>query len=281
MQHAVAGPGCLLARSHRTEVYVWSERAVLKLPCPGWEHQVALEEENTRAVQGTPLPVRRVVGRVRVDGREGLLLERLDGPTVLQLLARRPLMLPRVARLLAQVHAEVHAQVVPALRPLRGELREYLHAAPLPGALRQTLLRYLERLAWDECVCHGDFHPGNLFLTGRGVRVIDWLDAVHGPPLYDVATTVLTLRTGLAPDTRVPRWLVRAAQAALCGAYLRRYFALRPAGREHFALWQVLAGARMLAEDAPVDRARLTAAIRRAADEAARQGTGVRRSDGI
>jgi aminoglycoside phosphotransferase (APT) family kinase protein len=85
---------------------------------------------------------------------DGLVLEHVDGRTMLSALRRRPWQAARSARTLAQLHAR-------------------LHEIPFEG----------ERLL------HLDLHPDNVLLSSRGPVVIDWTNARAGEPALDVALT--------------------------------------------------------------------------------------------
>jgi aminoglycoside phosphotransferase (APT) family kinase protein len=85
---------------------------------------------------------------------DGLVLEFVDGPTMLADLRRRPWRIARHARTLAELHARVHE-------------------IPYEG----------ERLL------HLDLHPENVLLSSRGPVVIDWTNARAGDPNLDVALT--------------------------------------------------------------------------------------------
>lgn len=103
--------------------------------------------EHARA-HGFPVPE---VFEVRDDA---LVLELVDGPTMLADLGRRPWRLAHHARTLAELHARVHK-------------------IPYEG----------ERLL------HLDLHPDNVLLSSRGPVVIDWTNAQAGDPDLDVALT--------------------------------------------------------------------------------------------
>jgi streptomycin 6-kinase len=103
--------------------------------------------EHARA-HGFPVPE---VLEVRGDA---LVLELVDGPTMLAELGRRPWLLGRHARTLAGLH-------------------ERLHEIPYEG--RRLL--------------HLDLHPDNVLLSGRGPVVIDWTNARPGDPGVDLALT--------------------------------------------------------------------------------------------
>ena len=104
------------------------------------------------AANGYPVP------RVFEIGADALVLERIDGPTMLGDLWRRPWRLSVHAGTLARLHRALHEIDAPA------ELGE--------GRL-----------------LHMDLHPENVMLSPSGPVVIDWTNARAGDPALDVAMT--------------------------------------------------------------------------------------------
>jgi Phosphotransferase enzyme family len=105
---------------------------------------------------GYPVP------RVWEVSPDALVLDRIDGPTMLDDLRRRPWSLRGHARLLAQLHGRLHEIPAPEGLPAAG-----------PG----------DRLL------HLDLHPDNVILSPAGPVVIDWTNARRGEPALDVALT--------------------------------------------------------------------------------------------
>jgi streptomycin 6-kinase len=97
-----------------------------------------------------------------VDGAD-LVMERIDGPTMLVALGEGTLEIAQAARTLAQLQDRLHR---------------------LPGRARA--------LAGDR-VIHLDFHPENVMVGSRGPMVIDWRNATDGPPDLDVAMSAVIL----------------------------------------------------------------------------------------
>jgi tRNA A-37 threonylcarbamoyl transferase component Bud32 len=113
-----------------------------------------------RYVQGRGYPV---PGVIDVTGPD-LVLERIDGPTMLEDLRRRPWRFRAHAKTLARLHRELHAMPPPDF--LRGE----------GGA-----------------ILHLDLHPENVMLARKRPVVIDWANAARGDPPLDVALTAVVL----------------------------------------------------------------------------------------
>ena len=124
---------------------------------------------------------------------DALVLERIDGPTMLADLRRLPWRTVPHARTLAELHAR-------------------LHEIPFEG----------ERLL------HLDLHPNNILLSARGAVVIDWTNARAGDPSLDVALTWVIGVTSAGLAGRALTWLFlrhvdrEAANSALPNAVALR-----------------------------------------------------------
>jgi aminoglycoside phosphotransferase (APT) family kinase protein len=232
------------------EIYAWQEGTILKLYrdwCPAnWvEHEAHIAEVVTQA----GLPVPRAFGMVEVNGRRGLVYERLDGDSMLQVMLRQPPKLPWYGRMLADLHFEMHRHSVTGLPEQRGQLEHSITAAKsLPEELRAAALEALARLPGGDRLCHGDFHPENVLMTARGPVIIDWMTACCGNPWADVARTHLLLTIGQTPAriNVLIRMLILLGRRTFYGAYMGRYQTLAPDGKEQLPAWiAVMAAARV------------------------------------
>jgi aminoglycoside phosphotransferase (APT) family kinase protein len=140
-------------------------------------------------VHGFPVPA-----VAWAEGRD-LVMQRLEGPTMLDDIGRRPWRTPAHGRTLAGLHRQL-AELPP----------------PPAGAAEQ---------GEGDAVVHGDLHPGNVVLTPVGPVVIDWSNARCGHRLDDVAQTWLLLATSDLPGGRVGRLLAGLA----CRVFLRSFLA--------------------------------------------------------
>jgi thiamine kinase len=173
-----------IGEGRASEVFAWGEGKVLKLLRP-WQSETWGDRElrATAAAFEAGLPVPRVFGTERLDGRLGMVMERVEGPSLLQVLVRRPWRAGAVARCLAEVQARLHAGRIQGLDPLAEKLRWWIGRAPLPAPVLRQAEEALARMPAGEAACHGDLHPDNVVLTPRGPVVIDWSEVAAGPAL--------------------------------------------------------------------------------------------------
>ena len=257
-----------IAVGRTAEVYAWDEGQILKLYrdwCPpGW---VDFEARIGRVVQDAGLPVPAVGDMVEINGRRGLVYERLEGVSMFNTLIARPWTIVRFGRLTAELHAAMHASPSPFDLPdQRARLKGAIERAQsLPDDLRRKTLAVLETCPDGDRLCHGDFHPDNVLMTQRGPVIIDWMTATRGDPLGDVARTVLLMTVGEPPTGVLIRLLTRLMRGSrsVRTAYLKRYFESRPEGRERLGKWLGVTYAARLAEDIKGETKQLIAFVKR------------------
>ncbi|HEY6959777.1 MAG TPA: RIO1 family regulatory kinase/ATPase [Candidatus Limnocylindria bacterium] len=150
----------LIAHGRDADVYAAGDGRVLRR---FRTHDVSAHELLAmRVARAHGYPVPEVFS---ATGRD-LVMQRIDAPTMLEVLERDLTELDRHARLLAALHERLHVIGAPA------ELR-----AIGPG----------------NALLHLDLHPANVLLAPDGPYVIDWTNAARGHWADDVAQTVTIL----------------------------------------------------------------------------------------
>jgi aminoglycoside phosphotransferase (APT) family kinase protein len=237
------GGAAVVGKGFCSDVYAWGEGRVLKLfhGRDGGE-RADREFAATRAVHAAGLPVPAAFEVVKVEGRRGIVFERIEGVSLLGHVQRRPWALFGAVRLLAELHARIHRCAAPAELPtLRERIAARIDAAEgVAAAQRQTARGRLACLPDGTALCHGDFHPGNVLVTPRGPVVIDWSSASRGDPLGDVACTSRLMRTAHLPPwaPATMHLLLRCLRPVMHRAYLKRYFQLHAGRRRQIEAWQ-------------------------------------------
>lgn len=147
MGSALVEPEMPIASGRDADVYAVGAERVLRRYRAGGD--VAPEAAVMAHVAAHGYPVPEVFA---ADGTD-LIMERLQGRTLLAEALDGAVAVTDAAELLADLHLRLHA---------------------LPGR-----------------VLHMDLHPNNVMVTPRGPMVIDWRNATEGPADLDVAVTAL------------------------------------------------------------------------------------------
>lgn len=174
-------PGPLVGRGRAADVYDVGGGRVLRRYRS--EHDSGPEAAAMAHLSRHGFPVPTVHD---VAGRD-LVMDRVDGPSQLDVLQRRPWRAAACGRELAELHHR-------------------LDRIPPLGATGR--------------VVHLDLHPGNVLCTASGPVVIDWSNARDGRSAEDVATTWLLLAVGRPDGGRTLQVLAAVLRRRLLAAFL-------------------------------------------------------------
>jgi hypothetical protein len=257
----------LIAAGREAEVFAWTDGLALRLLRePIADHRLEREVDVMKTVRSMVALAPATERLIEVDGRPGMILERIDGPTLLAMLAR----LPRPiwgGRLTGHVHARINQLTPPeSLPPLKAWIRPRIQDAPLPAEMIARALRLLDLLPRGNYLLHGDLHPANILMPPAGPLVIDWPNATSGPPEADVARTITILQFGAVPDNspRVVRLFSGLGRRPLIRAYIREYERTQPLDHAALTDWRFVRAIDRVAEAVPNERRQLVAHLERA-----------------
>lgn len=256
--------GAPIAAGRTAEVFAFGEGRVLKLLRPGFpvemgEREARLAERVGAVYAGAP----KCLGSAAVEGRFGLIYERVKGPSMDDEIRRHPWALDRQARTLASLHVAMHESSGVGLPDQLPALRAAIERASplLQAAARDTVARRLDRLSTGTSICHGDLHPGNVILGSDRAVVIDWENARSGNPAGDVARAIYLIRDTPIDVSPVFARFAAAIRRRFTDSYLARYRQLRPLVPEELTAWRLPILAARLAEGIQEERRSLLARI--------------------
>lgn len=186
---------------------------------------------------------------IEVEGRIGIVFERIEGVSLFEQTQARPWKLFSVIRLVAELHAEIHRFTAPGGLPtLHQRITARIESSKASAQAKQAALDRLATLPQGSTLCHGDFHPGNVLMSPRGPVVIDWSSASRGSPIGDVACTSRLLRAASLPPWAAwySHLMLRCLRSRMHRSYLKWYFRRRPGSRKEVETWQMPLSTAML-----------------------------------
>lgn len=250
--------GKRIAHGLTSEIYEVDGDRVVKLYFPWMGREKAEWEFSvTKALHAGGVPVPKPFEIIEADQRLGLVLECLHGISMMREVAKKPWRMISGTRQAARIQAQLHACRAPAELPTqRMQIEQWIaRAKDLDPTDRVAARDALAKIKNGDAICHGDFHPENIFLTAKGPIIIDWSGGTRGDPIGDLARTASLIRHAEIPSDWpfFIRAFVRVSRGFLLNVYLRAYFEIRPGHAEELTFWEPIQKAAMSAWRARMD----------------------------
>jgi tRNA A-37 threonylcarbamoyl transferase component Bud32 len=190
---------------------------------------------------------------IEVDDTKGILLDFVEGRSMLQNLASKPWLVLRYAKKMANLHFNTHRADFKGnkcIKPLSQSIADQISRVNLLTSEEKTaILSYLSCLPDGSSLCHGDFHPDNIIVSKDRLVTVDWITARLGNPIADVARTWLLLTMGTLPEnkTAFEIFLAKHLRDIFCSGYLQEYRKLSNFASQEFEKWKLpIAAARLI-----------------------------------
>ena len=236
----------------QSEGVAWHNDTVLKLFRRGMdERRVKSEFHNALAAFNVGIPTPKPMQILESNGRSGIVFERVQGPSLLEIALASPEHAAEAGVKLADLHHSIHSRSATELPSQSTRLRARIErAAGLDEVVRAELIAQIVNMQGRLVFCHGDFHPGNVMVSPQRSVILDWYDATSGFAEVDVARTVMLLRfaefPGSADQNISQKW--EACRTSLLQSYCARYSANNANGMSASHQWQQVVIAARLAE---------------------------------
>ncbi|RAV22745.1 phosphotransferase family protein [Paenibacillus contaminans] len=254
--------GIKIGEGNTAEIFAWGDGKVIKLFREFMPRSTIEQEWSvSQAILSAGLPVPRVFGLEEVDGKTGIIYERIGASSMLERLLENPALAEEMGCRMAVLHAAMHSRIdVRRMTSQKNALEKaILHADLLQDKEKDEIVARLHKLPEGKSLCHGDFHPGNVLLGKSGPIVIDWSTGVAGNASADAMRTRMMLEHAVLPPETAGDWSRRleAIRMKLCKAYLEGYLKLTETDKESIEEWELPVAAARLDEGVPAEEKRI------------------------
>jgi aminoglycoside phosphotransferase (APT) family kinase protein len=181
----------IVERSNKT-IYL-EDGKVYKVMGPEYPASDVFNEAlNLAAVGETGLRVPKIVGVNKIDGKWALVWDYVEGTTLLDLMKREPDRVGEFLDRFVDIQLEMHRYSATRLPVLIDKMHRKIRASGLDDTTRYELHTRLDSMPRHTKLCHGDFTPSNIVITGNNeAYIIDWSHASQGNASADAAQTWL------------------------------------------------------------------------------------------
>ncbi|MWC27653.1 phosphotransferase family protein [Paenibacillus sp. MMS18-CY102] len=213
--------GEIIGQGNTATVYEWEEGRALKLFFQGYpQHAVETEFLNAVAINELNFDKPKAYEMINCEDRVGIVYDRVEGEPLLGWLFRTG-DIQGCAEYMAGLHTAIVQNSVSNVMNYKHFLKYHIENAQSASPMeRERALEMLDQLKDGDTLCHGDFHPGNIMLSGGHTAVIDFMNVCHGDYLYDVARTVYLVEYTPVPAETEDREAFLRLKKSLADHYL-------------------------------------------------------------
>ena len=184
----------MIGVGNTAEVFEYGEGKVCKLFFPGYpKDAVEREYRNAKEVYRLGFPVPAVYETVVLEGRNGIVYEKIAGKSMLESIFENP----EEAYVYLEQFVRVQKEWLTACSDSVLSYKEYLNVLVKGDGqvVEASLVDEIKDLPEGDTLLHGDFHPGNILIAqDNRTVVIDFMNVCRGPALYDIARTYVLLK---------------------------------------------------------------------------------------
>jgi hypothetical protein len=221
--------GAPLFTSRSSEIYSWQGNTLLKLFRSGVGLELIENEEiNTTETYDKGVSKVKCYGHVHIEDRTGIIIERVDGKTLISLLGSKPLILFKASGIMAELQVKMHNTHTEKIRSYKGMVISALDTEPmsfLSENEKKIAVSKLKALPDGNSILHFDYHPDNIMSDGKNATIIDWMTAARGVPAADVAATLYLLNEGeMIPGlNKAVAAVMEVIRKSICKKYYSEY----------------------------------------------------------
>ncbi|MDR2631294.1 MAG: phosphotransferase [Spirochaetaceae bacterium] len=202
---------------------------------------VLSEALNLAAVGETALKVPQLAEVTHINGKWAIVWEYVEGITLAELMDQNKDREDVYLERFVDIQLEMHRYSATRLPLLSEKMHRKILASGLDATTRYELRTRLESMPKHTKLCHGDFNPSNIIITGKDeAYIIDWSHAAQGNASADAAQTYLLF------------WLTGNIKRA--DKYLSLFCKKSDTAKQYVEKWLSIAAASQLSKARPEER---------------------------
>lgn len=211
----------IVGTGNTATIYEWGKGRVLKLFHKGYPKEfVENEFHNAMAIRNMNFVKPKAHEIISYEGKMGIVYDRVEGESLFDFVIKTG-DVHKCAEYMAKLHKKILQNKISNVSSYKEFLKFHLLNASTVNKDRvEDALKLIYNLPDGNTLCHGDFHPGNIIISGGNAIVIDFMNVCCGNFLYDVARTVFLVEYTPVPEGADNRKGILSFKKTLADLYL-------------------------------------------------------------
>jgi thiamine kinase-like enzyme len=232
----------MVGEGNTAQVYDYEPDKVLKLYRKGIPVKICEDEIHITKLVSEKIKVcPRVYQKINYKGRIGGVYEKISGVSLSQMMLKDIRNLQYYSRFMAKYHKEIHQEIDADLPSVHEKLKSDIERVDcLTVQEKEDVYSYLDKLPYGNCLCHFDYHPGNIMIDeNKKVKIIDWMTACKGDIAADIAQTEILLTISeMASVNILWRKIIKFVQRFIYATYIEEQMKISNIKQENIDRWK-------------------------------------------
>lgn len=234
----------LIAKGGEADVYDIGDGKVLRVLRNQNGRSFGTEKELFPLLGKHHISVPTVYEYIETDDMIAITMQKISGISMLDQLRHHPFQIIHGIEKFAGMHAHllnIHSGgKLYSIHDIVSRLT--LQASFLDQKLIDFVWKLLKELPVSDCLCHGDFHPGNILIQDNTCYIIDWGAAYCGNYVSDIAHTYLLMtNVPMIPgQNRMQHAIISGIGHFMSKTYLKQILKLKEFSLSDFSKWTVI-----------------------------------------
>lgn len=214
--------GTLLGTGNTADIFEFEVGKVIKLFKKDYPiKSVEVEFRNAQALKTFEFSKPNAYEIIEYKDRYGIIYDRIKGKSLLSnILETKDII--NCAKQMAKLHQKILKCKIGENNKNIINYKEFLYKnIALSVRSHEEVSKLLNTIQDDNSLCHGDFHPGNIFIDNEDEIVIDFMNVCKGPYLYDVARTFYLIKYTPVQDSTDTIEKMMLLKSTLASHYLK------------------------------------------------------------
>ncbi|WP_138754550.1 aminoglycoside phosphotransferase family protein [Paenibacillus sinopodophylli] len=249
-----------------SEVFEWGTASkIIKLARANTDMDAMRREyHNNHMAWDNGLPVPQPFEFVEIDGRPGIVFERIIGDTLMKRFVKHALEravskevhieedsqndIRMTARILNEIHSKSNVNVPSQRETIKNAIGWVNYLSPEE---KETIFKLIDSLPMKQQLCHGDPNLGNIMIKDGHAIMIDWMNATIGNPEADLAEYIIMIRYAILPSYLPDEAVayIDSIRETIIKVFVEEYTRLTGVTYEEIDAWIAPVAARKLSAD--------------------------------
>lgn len=211
--------GKIVGVGNTATVYEWEDNKVLKLFHRDYPiESIEKEFKSARLIWNMDFPKPKAYKIITYNRQTGITYDKLKGESLLDWFVRTG-NIEECAVYMSKLHKQILQNKINGVPNYKDFLRNNIQKVQSLKE-KEEMLYMLDKLPNGNTLCHGDFHPGNIFIHKGQAIIIDFMNICHGHFLYDIARAVFLVEYTPIPAEVKEKEKLLKLRKALADSYL-------------------------------------------------------------